>query len=69
MVRVLEKAVDGALVTVWRDTTHAFYVGKVPDANLARYPMGAFRFLEAARAWADRSLPGGEWRINARGAG
>ena len=62
MVWLMEKTVDGARVTIWRDASHAFYVGKVPDANLARYPMGAFQSLAAARAWADRSFPGGEWR-------
>ncbi len=62
MVSIQEKTVEGARVTIWRDAHSAFYVGRAPDANLERYPMGAFQSLEAAKAWADRSFPGGEWR-------
>jgi len=69
MAWVMEKTVDGARVTIWRDTSHAFFVGRVPDANLERYPMGAFRSREAAGAWADRAFPGGEWRIRSGGVG
>ena len=67
MAAVMEKTIDGARVTIWRDASQAFYVGKAPDANLERYPMGAFRSVDAARAWADRSFPGGEWWAGSRG--
>ena len=64
MVCVLQKTFEGAQVTIWRDAHHAFYVGRAPDANLEEYPMGAFQSFEAAKAWADRSFPGGQWRVD-----
>lgn len=62
MVGIAEKTVEGAVVTIWRDAHHAFYAGKEPDPNLESYPMGAFQSEDAAKSWADRAFPGGEWR-------
>lgn len=62
MVSIAEKTVEGAVVTIWRDAHHAFYVGRVPDPNLESYPMGAFQSEQAAKSWADRAFPGGDWR-------
>ena len=62
MKRVLEKqADDGAPVVVLRDLFHAYFVGRA-EGELAAHPMGAFKSLEAAKAWADHEFTGGEWR-------
>ena len=57
-----KKLADGSVVRVLLDHFHAFYVGKSPDDDLARVPMGAFASEGAARAWADHAFAGGEWR-------
>ena len=54
--------VEGVMVRIFHDATHAFFVGKTPDGPLVRFSMGAFRSFEAARAWADQTFPGGSWQ-------
>ena len=59
--KITEKQVEGDPVTIYRDIAHAFYVGKKTHGHLDQFPMGAFRSLEAAKRWADREFPGGDW--------
>ncbi len=61
MTRMAEKKVDDGTVVIYRDAAHAYYVGKTPDANLEKFPMGAFKSLEAARKWADQHWKDGSW--------
>ncbi len=59
--RIQDKEVDGAKVTLWRDLTLSYFVGRVPDDRLEKIPLGAFVTLDAARAFADHAFPGGDW--------
>lgn len=62
MKPMVEKQAGDGTITVYRDISHAYYVGKRPDPGLEKFPMGAFRTIDAARHWADEHFPGGEWK-------
>lgn len=53
---------DGSTVTLHRDASGGWYVGR-PGDDIAYHPtpMGAFATEVAARNWADRRFPGGSW--------
>ena len=59
-------ASDGSVVTIYREHTGGWYVGK-PGNDLAYHPtpMGAFSGVAAAQRWADRLFPGGTWERGA----
>ena len=58
-----KKADDGSSVTLYKDPTGAWFVGRPDTPAYAPIPMGAFISLPAARRWADRHFPGGSWAV------
>ncbi len=58
----------GAPVSVCEDAWHAWFVSRPGDAATHPTPMGAFATAAAARDWADRRFPGGEWEPARRAA-
>lgn len=68
--RRLEKtADDGSRIVLCLDSHHAWFIERPADRDAGVTPLGGFRSEEAARRWADRSFPGGEWgQVDARPA-
>ena len=52
---------DGAVITIFRDLHHGWFVGKQGDRAYEPQPLGAFKSEDAARAWADQHFEGGQW--------
>ncbi|MBW2735109.1 MAG: hypothetical protein JRH20_22230 [Deltaproteobacteria bacterium] len=61
LARLEKKADDESVVKLCVDGHLAWFVERPDDRDPETHPMGAFRNEAAARAWADRHYPGGEW--------
>ena len=57
-----KRAEDGSEVELCLDGHHAWFIRRPVDRDEKSNPLGAFRSEEAARTWADRHFPGGEWK-------
>jgi hypothetical protein len=57
-----QKIADGDVrVTLMQDASGGWFVGCDQSPETHPTPLGAFITREAARSWADRHHPGGEW--------
>lgn len=58
---------DGSHLVISIDGHHAWFLQRPADRDAQANPLGAFQSEQAARAWADREFPGGEWTAITRG--
>ena len=52
---------DGSHLVISIDGHHAWFLQRPADREAQANPLGAFQSQQAARTWADREFPGGEW--------
>lgn len=59
--RLEKTADDGSRIVLCLDPHHAWFIERPADRDAGVNPLGGFRSEKAARDWADRTFPGGEW--------